>query len=942
MAVETALAAGALFVIDAFAWRKLTVAGFALAVAGWLVALLTDRLIRHSAGSRPGLTFALEVGIPALWLALGNAALKQPWTMGQIVYASLFVAVVWRVWRWLLGRAERDGNDRHAEALRLGVVGAGAAAAVAPFFTDLQVGGTDARWYTGVFIDFVQQLRAGVFPVFVGQGEFSFNGSVNLFRTAPLCLWLGGVWDWLTAQSLSPVAIRNLAVVTAAFAAAFSMYVVLRRLSRPAPGAPAPAGWTAWSAALLALLYLLCPGVIFLLYFYELQMSFTALLALPWIFYGNVRTLRDDDGRGYIPLAVGLTLAWLAHAPLAIISVLATAALQAGRFLFEPAALKQWKAAAGGAVLFVLLSAYYFLSMSDLPSMVGPGLRREAAFVLGLGLAVTGPVVLFHHCRWSGLVPWLLGAALAWVTLPAWTVWVLAWGLVYGGVVLLLRRLGATVSGARSILLAAVAMLAALFLAESWARARGLGSNDEEMQIFARNVAGRAELFQVLAPKLTKYTALQPGFALWGLAALVLVAAWWRRSVALALLASLAGFLIVLVLSVPRAGEFLIARGPEQLESLVNLPLLYRVVPPLAALTVIATGLVLAGRPSRSTGWSAGATILLALGTLWSGWEVRLVLANSGWMVASRGATAQAFSPDRFSLGRYPYLMLKIPPYFNDGKQAYWLESRLLNARQDVVVGPQQLAARAEEFNSDELVLTSRVDPTYPIWLNFEPKWDVQPGESLLLRFEFPTDRNCSGWLILRGDRGGYQEHYLNPSYLQEGFGVGAHASSVLAVTNSGPHIEHYEMVMQVDAGNTLPRDGGPWAKLHISRYHAEDAPVRVESLLPYRAHLRAPGPGFLETPRQWLPGYAATVDARPVAAVRSRNGLVAVPVAAGDHDVTLAYRGTAKLRAGLLLSGVTWAALAAAWLFAGTGGPAAWWRKFKTEFSPWIDANRN
>jgi hypothetical protein len=203
-----------------------------------------------------------------------------------MVYAAGLVGGLWQLWRRVTG-------GQSGEQARLLFVGAAAAWCCAPFVTDLQVGGSDARWYSGVFTDFIQQLRAGVFPVFVGQGDLSYNGSVNLFRSAPLCLWLGGLGDWLTWQSLSPIAIRNLAVIAAAFGAGLGMYAVLVRLLRTAGEGAADAGWARWLAALGAVVYLFCPAVLLSLYFFELQMTFTALLALPWIVYGNVRTMQD-------------------------------------------------------------------------------------------------------------------------------------------------------------------------------------------------------------------------------------------------------------------------------------------------------------------------------------------------------------------------------------------------------------------------------------------------------------------------------------------------------------------------------------------------------------------------------------------------------------------------------------------------------------------------
>ena len=73
-------------------------------------------------------------------------------------------------------------------------------------------------------IDFVEQLCAGVFPVFLGQGEQAWNGAIHPFRSAPFYFTLVGGWDFLTWRSLSPIALEHLALLTATLSAALGVY----------------------------------------------------------------------------------------------------------------------------------------------------------------------------------------------------------------------------------------------------------------------------------------------------------------------------------------------------------------------------------------------------------------------------------------------------------------------------------------------------------------------------------------------------------------------------------------------------------------------------------------------------------------------------------------------------------------------------------------------
>ncbi|HVT72515.1 MAG TPA: hypothetical protein VHD61_05215 [Lacunisphaera sp.] len=905
-AAELLLAAGFLYGMDAFAHLKLTPAGFALLLAGWAVARAAASSARARTRLPPVATEALEVGGMLAWVAAANGGLKQPWTAPQALYATAFLYVLWRVWRWLVARAEAAGANRGAEQLRLLLVGAAAGAVMLPFISDLQFGGGDSRWYTSVFIDFLQQLRHGVFPVFLGQGELSFNGSANLFRSAPLCLWIGGAWDVATAQALSPVAVRNLAVLTAALAAGLGMYAVLLGLRRLVDVTAGHDEWGRWLAMGGAVLYVLCPGVLLPLYYYELQMTFTALLALPWIFYGNLRTMLDDGGGGYVELAVGLTLAWLAHAPLAIIAMLCTAALQLGRFMFEPEAIRrQWRPAAGGAVLFALLSAYYFLGMSELDTGARQSLRNNSLFFAGFIVLLGSGVQVIYFRRWPWAAGLAAGAALVTWANPAWWPLVATWLVLWAGLVIGARLAGIEPDRAQAALLATAALMIASAVAQVWIASHPRPANLLLVRELARVAAARRELFQPVSPKLGNYGDCQPGYALWALAAVLLATAWRARSVALANAAAVAGLLVLFILAVPRASDFLAGYGPGEIGNLVNLPMLYRLVPPLAALLVVAgfMALVLGCARGRWRRRLAVAGMLAAL--VWSGAQARRIVGPMGERVASRASTEQEFSPDYFALGRYPYLMLYVPSHFMDGIHFAWMDSRLLTRHFDLITGPDEIARQMEGAGEEVLPLTSRQDDSYPEWLRFNAEWDVQPGETRLLRFEFAPDLNCSGWLIMSSERI-YQEHYINPSDLGYGFGAGPHSTHTLAVANHGAHREHFTLRMKMDTGNTLPRDGGRWGTLHLSRYVDAAAPVQIKSLVPYQAQVAMPEDGYFESPRQWIEGYRLWVDGKEVPPVRLKSGMLGTPLKAGDHELVLKFTGSFRLWLGLWISATT------------------------------------
>ncbi len=84
-------------------------------------------------------------------------------------------------------------------------------------------------------------------------------------------------------------------------------------------------------------------------------------------------------------------------------------------------------------------------------------------------------------------------------------------------------------------------------------------------------------------------------------------------------------------------------------------------------------------------------------------------------------------------------------------------------------------------------------------------------------------------------------------------------------------------------------------------------APVRVDSLLPYRVTAAMDWSGYVETSRVWLPGYEAKVDGLPVEVRSSPERLAMVAVPEGQHTIELRYTGTTALRAAWWISALTW-----------------------------------
>ena len=253
-------------------------------------------------------------------------------------------------------------GNRRAEAARLLLLAAVATWLLHPFATACQIGAGDALWYANMLADFVTQLRAGVFPVFVGQTDYAFNGAVYPLRVAPFYQHLAGVLDLLTGRQLGIFALQHLCVLVVGYAGIFSSYLALNAL---APG-------QRWSAAGLAMLYVSCPGLLGTIYTQDLYMTWMTIPFVPWVVYGLARPFNEDALKTQIILGAALAALWWAHAPIALWLTLIAVAAQGVRLVVLHRTRAHVGRAFWGGVTFALLAHYPFVSLASLQTGAAP------------------------------------------------------------------------------------------------------------------------------------------------------------------------------------------------------------------------------------------------------------------------------------------------------------------------------------------------------------------------------------------------------------------------------------------------------------------------------------------------------------------------------------------------------------------------------------------
>jgi hypothetical protein len=303
------------------------------------------------------------------------------------------------------------------EPARLAVLAAAAAWLLHPFATSRMYGAGDALWYANMLADYVLQLRDGVFPVFVGQTEFAFNGAVYPLRVAPMYQHVAGLLDLLTGRSLGFFALQHLTVIVCGVAGIFTCYLTLCRI---APG-------RRWCAAGFAILYLSCPGLLATVYTQDLYMTWMAVPFAPLAAYGIWRSFHKDDTTSQLWLAAPLAALWWAHAPIALWFTLIAASSQLFRLIAVNRGWPQARRSLLGVMMFALLAQFPFVSVAEVqtpghPSSVVNRIAHPELIAEHTREAFPGAILpLSEHARSLGdlQLGYAFWAVLAFATLGA-------------------------------------------------------------------------------------------------------------------------------------------------------------------------------------------------------------------------------------------------------------------------------------------------------------------------------------------------------------------------------------------------------------------------------------------------------------------------------------------------------------------------------------------
>ncbi len=285
-----------------------------------------------------------------------------------------------------------------------------AGAIASPFLTTHGLGTDEAMNYSLAVADGVTQMRAGYFPVLVGQTEFAWNGRIHPLRTAPGLIYAAGLLDAATGHRLGFWTLQNLVVAAGLAASVLLLHGGLRRWVRAGPG-PALVATAAFA---------LGPGLLAPAYTGDLYMTVLAAPLVVLVILINLRSLTNPARSDSWLLAAGLGGAWWAHAPVAGWLTIITAGLQAVGLVIGPNRLSRMRQLAVLALAGAALAAYPFASVLTIETgrdlnqdYVGTILKQVYDGGLGALRPVNGRAYAVGNFQ-LGYLLWLLLGATWW------------------------------------------------------------------------------------------------------------------------------------------------------------------------------------------------------------------------------------------------------------------------------------------------------------------------------------------------------------------------------------------------------------------------------------------------------------------------------------------------------------------------------------------------
>lgn len=763
------------------------------------------------------------------------------------------------------------------------------------YFNAHRVGPLDAQWYQNAISDFLTQARSGTFPVVLGSTITEFNGAVHPFRSAPWQFVLADGVDILSGRALAPVAVEHLTAIASYSAAVLILYVGFARAQPKSRG-------LAW---LFAFIYATAPAASVPFFHYDMYMTLTAQPVMAAALLCARNAVDDDSVVAWGWLGVFLAALWYCHPPMALLTGMVAGAVTAAGVAVRGVTQRRLLGAVVGLGTFGALAAPYFISMSELSQSETPRLASFVMPLAGLGLCLFSTAG-FMRTRY---LPWLALLPTAILCLQNFQPTLVPFAMCFSAAMVL------TALGTRSCSrlkdatwltlcsLAAALVACKLFAATSFP--------PSSVNWLPRSWGG------YLLP-ITAYSGLrdQPGFTLFLLIVGIIATAFATPSTFVQVAAAAVLMLLVSFGCIGDLSRFFWGNLPEDITGVVGMNYDFRVVPVMGIVAVVGGYFWFTSLREAHPATGRVILILILCSLPWAVWESGTILYNIRNFKIDDRQTAIRNRSENVALEHYAWDLLPLPRFLSNGVMDPALETRFWSDADHAkaAIDPDQIERTLETPGQRPIGLSATPIPTGKSWLAMEPRIELDPGQHVLVRFDFLGKYLDDAYLIVQGQTI-YREYRLPSSGLDYAFGFNPGNTHTLSLWNSGATHESLQLLVTRYGNHAYDLPGPyPYWEMYKTAYDPSRAPIELYSLIPLRLRVNTPHSGYVETFRTFIPGYKVYVDGKQVVVHKSSNSLVSVRLEPGMHDLWVRFAGTVQLHTALRWSMTGWliAALAA------------------------------
>lgn len=310
---------------------------------------------------------------------------------------------------------------------------------------------------------------------------------------------------------------------------------------------------------------------------------------------------------------------------------------------------------------------------------------------------------------------------------------------------------------------------------------------------------------------------------------------------------------------------------------------------------------------SRRRWITHGLLVALALGVAFSLYDTRKLVARGKAVTSSADMSQRRLRPENALFSRYSYGYYgMLPRPFTNGTVSPWMQNRLLSRGTLTPIDTNLLAL--ENQGSAPIRSRHRFIAT-DYGGRYEPPLRLEPSRTYFVRFLFGP-QPAHGTLQLLG-RYIYREYPLPISGEAHAFGMIGPRRNGFSLWTTAPVADDVDIRFYNQPDTPAPRDLGAVELVSVDQNRL---PLRLLSVHPYQIVVKSSVPTWLETPKLFIAGYSAEIDGKPAPVERSPDGLVMIPVPAGQHRVHLNYVGPIALRTSYWATIAAWLGLLAYW----------------------------